>query len=175
MGRFEGDRRGDAQHSMELDVGFVCGRCDTYAPLASEACPSCGAQVGFPSAADDRPVLYAADALSGLFDPIRLDQQLPTTSLPETSSRNIVPPATDARAVSEHLRDRLLRMIYQRGFFRIDARGLRVTPLDRTLYLPYWVGFYDNGTTAKVRVLDAVRGSFEGAKVREALVGWLSS
>ena len=32
---------------MELDVGFVCGRCDAYAPLSAKACASCGAALGF--------------------------------------------------------------------------------------------------------------------------------
>jgi pSer/pThr/pTyr-binding forkhead associated (FHA) protein/ribosomal protein L40E len=33
---------------METDVGFVCGRCDAYAPLEAASCPSCGAELGFP-------------------------------------------------------------------------------------------------------------------------------
>lgn len=32
---------------METDVGFVCGRCDAYAPLDAIVCPACGAEVGF--------------------------------------------------------------------------------------------------------------------------------
>src|SRR5437868_2106427 len=33
---------------METDVGFVCGRCDAFAPLDSASCPSCGGGLGFP-------------------------------------------------------------------------------------------------------------------------------
>lgn len=32
---------------MELDVGFVCGRCDAYAPLGATTCLVCGATLGF--------------------------------------------------------------------------------------------------------------------------------
>src|SRR5262249_12409150 len=32
---------------METDVGFVCGRCDAYAPFETTVCPSCGADLGF--------------------------------------------------------------------------------------------------------------------------------
>lgn len=32
---------------MELDVGFVCGRCDAFAPLDASACPHCNAALGF--------------------------------------------------------------------------------------------------------------------------------
>lgn len=41
---------------METDVGFVCGRCDTYAPIdSSGACPVCGAELGFPRRAPAVP------------------------------------------------------------------------------------------------------------------------
>ena len=39
---------------MELDVGFVCGRCDTYAPLDARKCSCCGAALGF-ATTDDAP------------------------------------------------------------------------------------------------------------------------
>jgi ribosomal protein L40E len=33
---------------METDVGFVCGRCDAFAPFDAGFCPVCGAELGFP-------------------------------------------------------------------------------------------------------------------------------
>ncbi len=42
---------------MEIDVGFVCGRCDAYAPLGAKACTSCGEALGFttePAGGDSR-------------------------------------------------------------------------------------------------------------------------
>lgn len=32
---------------MELDVGFVCGHCDAYAPLGTVSCTQCGNALGF--------------------------------------------------------------------------------------------------------------------------------
>lgn len=32
---------------MDLDVGYVCGKCDAYAPLGAARCPSCDAALGF--------------------------------------------------------------------------------------------------------------------------------
>jgi ribosomal protein L40E len=32
---------------MELDVGFVCGTCDAFAPMAASECPSCASALGF--------------------------------------------------------------------------------------------------------------------------------
>ncbi|MBL8603778.1 MAG: FHA domain-containing protein [Myxococcales bacterium] len=32
---------------MDLDVGYVCGRCDSYAPLDAVRCVTCGAALGF--------------------------------------------------------------------------------------------------------------------------------
>lgn len=46
---------------MELDVGFVCGRCDAYAPLGATACASCGEALGF-EPPRPAPVAVAAPA-----------------------------------------------------------------------------------------------------------------
>ncbi len=37
---------------MEIDVGFVCGRCDTYSPLRAEVCICCGEALGFTATHD---------------------------------------------------------------------------------------------------------------------------
>jgi len=37
---------------MELDVGFVCGSCETFAPFSARECPSCGVALGFEAPED---------------------------------------------------------------------------------------------------------------------------
>lgn len=83
---------------MEIDVGFVCGNCDTFAPLGADKCPSCAKALSFrearegpaadvaksptffvdaPAAVDD---LHGDDALPAI-DPdldSMLDQALPS-------------------------------------------------------------------------------------------------
>ena len=43
---------------MELDVGFVCGTCDAFAPMAASECPSCASALRFeapPPRAEEAP------------------------------------------------------------------------------------------------------------------------
>lgn len=42
---------------MELDVGYVCGRCDTFAPFSAQRCATCGNPLGFGAA----PAVAAAE------------------------------------------------------------------------------------------------------------------
>lgn len=41
--------------SMESEVGYVCGRCDTFSPFDQSACGVCGASLGFPSRTPEAP------------------------------------------------------------------------------------------------------------------------
>ena len=36
---------------MDLDVGYVCSHCDSYAPLGATQCPRCARPMGF----DEKP------------------------------------------------------------------------------------------------------------------------
>ncbi len=45
---------------MDLDVGYVCSECDSYAPLGARLCPRCGASLGF----DEPAPAAAAPAVS---------------------------------------------------------------------------------------------------------------
>jgi hypothetical protein len=57
-------------------------------------------------------------------------------------------------------------MLFQRGFFRIRDLSSRAEPVSLDLYISYWIGFYDAGGSVRLRVLDAVRGTFEGGKAQ---------
>jgi hypothetical protein len=43
------------------------------------------------------------------------------------------------------------------------------------LYLPYWVGVYERRGQARLEIIDARRGRFEGAKLREIVADWFRS
>src|SRR5207253_6068746 len=58
-------------------------------------------------------------------------------------------------------------MIFQKGFFRIRDLRICAEPVPLDLHVPYWIGFYDAGKSVRLRVLDAVRRRFEGAKRSE--------
>jgi hypothetical protein len=69
------------------------------------------------------------------------------------------------------LKEKIRRQMYLQGFFQI--RDLTITgKLVRQIYIPYWVGFFKQKTQAEIEVVDAVRGRFEGPKVRDLIYDW---
>ncbi|MBA2594469.1 MAG: hypothetical protein H0U97_20380 [Gammaproteobacteria bacterium] len=68
----------------------------------------------------------------------------------------------------------LIGVMIQRGFFRIRDLSIRAEPISFDLQIPYGVGFYDAGGSVRLRVLDAVRGTFEGGKAQAFFHDWLN-
>ena len=66
-------------------------------------------------------------------------------------------------------------MLYTRGFFRMRDLRISAEPLPDELHVPYWLGFRGSDGHARVSVIDAVRRSVEGAKVRRLVEEWLST
>ncbi len=91
---------------MELDVGYVCGKCDAYAPLGDELCPSCSATLGFGNEAPERGVTTATVAASktagqppspkqtggGFFDPLPQKQTADERGRPPAGAKEREPP-----------------------------------------------------------------------------------
>src|ERR1700737_2992184 len=75
----------------------------------------------------------------------------------------------------ELLKEKILRLVFQRGFFRAGARKIvpELEPVE--LHLPYWLGFYSGGGGVRCRVVDAVRRRVEGAKARSFFETWLTA
>jgi pSer/pThr/pTyr-binding forkhead associated (FHA) protein len=74
---------------MESDVGFVCGRCDTFSGFDVTVCPTCSAELGFPR----KPTATAAPTAPSARAP---DRPAPVpfvpASVPEAAQP---PPASD--------------------------------------------------------------------------------
>jgi hypothetical protein len=115
----------------------------------------------------------ALDAVDGSLDPYRFEVPPEDGALVEVEARNRLEARLDPARSVALLEGKLRRMIFQTGFFRV--RDLRFhaegAPLD--LHVPYWLGFYGETVEARLRVLDAVRRRFEGAKARALFEGWL--
>ena len=116
---------------------------------------------------------YATDAVTGALDPF-LFAGLPVAD-ELVPPRNVVAARLTSAEAAERLRDHLRRMLYQQGFFRSGSIEFAIEFTGRTLLLPYWTGFFGAGEQARVRVVDGLRGTLEGAKVRTAIVQWLGS
>src|SRR3989442_1026677 len=94
--------------------------------------------------------------------------------LEEHRPRLFCEPLLPEAQAQELLAEKLRRMIFQKGFFRIRDLRIRAEPVPLDLHVPYWIGFYDAGKSVRLRVLDAVRRRFEGAKARAFFETWLA-
>ena len=113
---------------------------------------------------------YAVDAASGLLDPYEFSAP---PDLEITDTRNaiaaIVPEdATRARAI-----EKLRRKLYSAGFFRLRNPSLTAELKLELFHVPYCAGFFGDDQQLNITVLDAVRHSIEGAKVRRVIHDWL--
>lgn len=117
----------------------------------------------------------AVDAVTGMMDPYQFEQPPTAEELDLVETRNRPGPALDESQTAALLEQKVRRIVYQTGFFRVRRLHIRATRLALELHVPYWLGFYDRGGALRLRVLDAVRRRFEGGKARALFEGWLKS
>ncbi len=117
----------------------------------------------------------ALDAVSGTLDPYEFERIPDSSELIPVKTRNRLEPVLDEERARELLADKLRRSIFQTGFFRVRDLQIRLEPVPLDLHMPYWIGFYSAGEFVRLRVLDAVRGRFEGGKARAFFEAWLAN
>jgi hypothetical protein len=123
-----------------------------------------------------RASLLAIDAVSGQLDLYGFESIPASDLIADTRARNAIPVQVTADANRILLHDRMRRLIYQRvGFLAAGRFDLTIEPIDGTLHVPYWAGFFGSGEAATVIVIDAVRRRVEGAKVRRLVTNWLAA
>jgi hypothetical protein len=96
-----------------------------------------------------------------------------TSELVEVTTRNCVPRQLTPGDTRGRIIDRTRRTIFRSGFFRIRNLHIEAEIVRPDVYMPYWVFFHGRDDDVRVSVLDAVRGQFEGAKLRHFVRGWL--
>lgn len=116
----------------------------------------------------------AVDAVNGTLDPYAFEHRPVAADLTLVETRNRPEPALAEAESVARLEEKLRRIVYQTGFFRVRRLSFRATRLPLDLHVPYWLGFYGRGGAVRLRVLDAVRGRFEGGKARALFEGWLA-
>jgi hypothetical protein len=132
-------------------------------------------RVRYPIGGAQHTHLFALDAVEGsldLFEFATLPGDGETVSV---STRNCPAPALSASRSEELLRDKVLRVIFQQGFFKLRAIKLETERLPGDIHLPYWLGFYGTRDNLRCRVLDAVRRRMEGAKASALFEQWLAA
>jgi hypothetical protein len=119
--------------------------------------------------------LFALDAVAGSLDLFEFAAPPGESETVSVSTRNH-PAVTLSEERSETLlRDKVLRVIFQQGFFKIRKIKLETEQLPGEIHLPYWLGFYGNREVLRCRVLDAVRRRMEGAKASALFENWLTA
>jgi hypothetical protein len=118
--------------------------------------------------------LFAIDAVNGSLDPFTFPRIPDLRDLVSIQTRNRVAPSLQQPAAEAVLRQKVLRLIFQQGFFKVRDLQLEIAPLPLELYVPYWLGFYGNAA-ARCRVLNAVRRRMEGAKASALFESWLAA
>jgi hypothetical protein len=119
--------------------------------------------------------LFAIDAVDGSLDLFEFPRILEEQELLALDARNRLQASLTEERAAELLRDKVLRVIFQQGFFKIRDPHLEITPVRCELHLPYWLGFHERNGAVRCRVMDAVRRRMEGAKACAFFEQWLTA
>jgi hypothetical protein len=118
---------------------------------------------------------FALDAVKGSLDLFEFAKPPLPEELETIETRNFVEPDLQETDGLEQLREKVLRLIFQQGFFRLGGPQLEIEGLPGVFYMPYWLGFYGGRGSVRCRVLDAVRRRIEGAKASAFFEQWLAA
>jgi hypothetical protein len=119
--------------------------------------------------------LFAIDAVDGSLDLFEFPRIPAEPELLALDARNRLQATLTEERAAELLRDKVLRVIFQQGFFKIRDARVEITPVRCELYLPYWLGFRERNGLVHCRVMDAVRRRMEGAKASAFFEQWLAA
>jgi hypothetical protein len=118
--------------------------------------------------------LFAIDAVNGSLDLFTFPRVPDAKDLVSIHTRNRITPSLQQPAAEALLRQKVLRVIFQQGFFKVRDLKLEIALEPLELHVPYWLGFYGN-TVARCRAMDAVRRRIEGAKASALFESWLAA
>jgi hypothetical protein len=112
-------------------------------------------------------------AVEGALDLFEFASEPENDRLTALHARNYVGPQLSDERTESILEEKVLRVIFQQGFFRVRETHLKLeaSPLD--IYMPYWLAFYGSENSLRCRVLDATRRRIEGPKAAQLFENWL--
>lgn len=117
---------------------------------------------------------FAIDAVNGSLDLIEFPEPPAGNQLISIETGNCLLPAISGERSAELLREKVLRVAFQQGFFKLRDPRLEIIPLQTGLHLPYWLAFY-GCNVVRCRALDAIRRRIEGAKASAFFEEWLAA
>jgi len=119
--------------------------------------------------------LFAIDASDGSLDLFEFPREPIGQEVLTQEVSNRISAALSEASAAELLREKVLRLIFQQGFFRLRDARLVITRVPCELYLPYWLAFYERRGAVRCRAMDAVRRRIEGAKASAFFEQWLAA
>ena len=122
-----------------------------------------------------RPRLFAMDAVDGSLDLFEFPRIPGNGELLTRPSHNRMGAALSEERAAALLREKVLRVIFQQGLFKLRDLRIEMTRVPGELHLPYWLGFYERNGSVHCRVMDAVRRRMEGAKASAFFEQWLAA
>lgn len=118
---------------------------------------------------------FALDAVDGSLDLFEFGAPPGDPETVSISTRNHPAAKLSPESAEELLREKVLRLIFQQGFFKVRAIQLETERLPGEVHLPYWLGFYGTRENLRCRVMDAVRRRVEGARASALFEQWLAA
>lgn len=119
--------------------------------------------------------IFALEAVAGALDLFEFPGVPLEDELQAMETRNVLLPGLEPEAAEGLLRMKVLRLLFQQGFFKLRALKVEITHMPGEVHLPYWLAFYGHHGAAKCRALDAVRRRIEGAKASYFFEQWLAA
>lgn len=132
-------------------------------------------RVKIDSGAGRQEKLLAIDAVSATFDLYSFEEIPGSEQLVRVLTSNRPAAVVDQQRARELLVERLRRIVFRQGFFRVRDLRIEAEAVEVELHMPYWVGFSGFGERAHLAVMDGVRRRMEGGKVRQFFREWLTS
>ena len=123
----------------------------------------------------ERVHFFAMDALEGSLDLFEFAEPPAEADTILITTRNHPAPLLAERRGKELLAEKVLRLIFQQGFFKVRDTRMELEKLPSEIHIPYWLGFYGTREDLRCRVLDAVRRRIEGAKATAFFEQWLAA
>ena len=119
--------------------------------------------------------LFALDAVQGTLDLFEFPRAPGKEDLLLLETRNRLEPVLEESHGRSLLTEKVLRIVFQQGFFRVREPKIELERIPLDFHMPYWIGFYGADGALNCRVLDAVRRRMEGAKARALFEHWLAA
>ena len=119
--------------------------------------------------------IFAMDVVDGSLDLFEFRTPPREDEMILLQTRNFLLSSLTKAQALHAVREKVLRIVFQQGFFKLRSASLKLEALPGEIYLPYWLAFYGQGDAVRCRVMDAVRRRLEGAKASTFFEQWLAA